>query len=269
MGKMSLKKIYITLFYVLSKNKRVDNILLKINDKNNRLLKVLSTHSYELRAALYGEGDIRLSNDPDINVNYRWPVDGNIIWAEVPCFSIQAMLPFKEKNILELGCANGWYYREFYSNLNNVNYIGCDLSEETIKEANVKLAIKEKKNKKSYNAHFMVADMCLDMPKSNKGFTNVLWFASMCMFTKEQRSRIFLQIVDRLDGEKGILSGSGVVRDKNRKQWGYYIGLLDSEEALREELAEYFENIYISKNSTNDVLFFMASNGTLPCYNEK
>lgn len=144
------------------------------------------------------------------------------------------------------------------------------MAQDIIKEANDKLKRKMKKLKRTYKADFVVSDMCKEdtMPKSADGFTNVFWFASICMFTKEQRKNIFTQIIAYLDKNNGILSGSAVIKNNAIIQWTHYIGLFDDENELREELSQYFKNIYITRNSDENSRFFMASNGELPCYNK-
>lgn len=269
MKEITIKKCFLTACSILAyKFKRLDALFLKINDRHNWRLKRKMQNSFEIRAALYSEGGVRLSNDPDIHLYYRWPLTGNTIWAEVPCFNIHALLQFPERIVLELGCANGWYYREFYSGIDKLKYIGCDLAEDTINEAEKKLIKKEKSIKKKFDANFLVADICKNMPMKGEQLTNIFWFASMCMFTREQREGIFFQITERLKEKKGILSGSAVLKDINSKQWNYYIGLFENEDDLRDELGCYFNNVFITKTSEKNLIFYMASDGKLPFTNE-
>ena len=252
-----VKKIYDYILNKIISIKWLDSFLLRINDAYNIILKTLLKHSFKTRASLYGEGGTRLSNDPDIHVYYRWPAHGHVGWAMQPSFNMWALLAFDKRTVLELGCANGWYYREFYSRLDNLYYVGCDISQDTIAEANRKCKTKD-------NALFVTADILKDMPLKGEDVTNVFWYASMCMFTKEQRNNILIQIKNRLDSKNGILSGSCEIKSKTEMQWSYYIGLLESEDDLRDELNEYFENILIVHTTDKKSLFFMASNGKLP-----
>lgn len=268
--KINIRKLYVRGFAMLARFEHIDNFFLKINDKKNDILKALLRRSIEVRTALYSDGGIRLSTDHDIDVYFRWPAIGSIAWAEVASFNIQAMLQFSGGvRILDLGCANGWYYREFYSHLNNIEYVGCDLDGDIIDEANTALKKKIKQTKKSYNAKFLVANICDEstMPKNSNGFTNIFWYDVMCMFTKEQRKKIFLQIVEYLDKNNGILSGSAVIKNDAIAQWSHYVGLFNHEDDLRGELSQYFKNVYITRYSDENSRFFMASNGKLPCQN--
>ncbi len=261
MKKISYKFIKNYIFTIISRIKCLDTFLLKLNDINNNLLKFSLKQSFETRIPLYGEGSIRLYNDPDINVFYRWSQNGHITWAEQSTFNIQALLMFEHRSVLELCCGNGWYYRNFYSKLNNISYIGCDLSEEAISEANKKTI------KCNSDVSFFVADICTDMALMNDSLTNVFWFSSMCMFTKEQRRKILLDISKKLKEKNGILSGSCEIKSFNEEQWIYYIGLFEDENELRSELGQFFYNIFITKISDKKTLYFMASDGNLPFYN--
>lgn len=205
-------------------------------------------------------GGARLSNDPDIHIYYRWPVEGHVGWAQQPIFNMWALSMFDKRYVLELGCANGWYYREFYSHLADLRYVGVDISEDTISEAKRKCKIKNK-------AEFLVADILCDLPLEHEEVTNVFWYATMCMFSKKQRKNILSQIAKRLENKNGILSGSCEIKSDTEIQWKSYIGLFESEEELRNELGKYFKNILIVRPTSKKSLYFMASNGRLPFYN--
>lgn len=261
-----IRKIFLKILGRSKKYHSLNRVLLSVNDLKNNMLKKKIEKSFENRIFLYGEGGTRLSNDPDIDVYYRWPRQGSVVWAEIPAFCIQALLMFSNRKVLDLGCANGWYYREFYSNIDNLTYIGCDLSDDVINEAKKKLKKIEKNKRKNLNATFVVADMTKNMPCEQDDLTNVFWFASMCMFTKEQRKDLLLLIKNKMKKHKGILSGSAMQKEENKYQWQYYISLYDSKEQLYEELKVHFKNVYITHNSTKNSLFFMASDGKLPFY---
>ena len=255
-------KIYYYFLGVLSNIGCIDAFLLRMNDAYNYVLKALIRHSFKTRITLYGEGRKRLSNDPDIHLYYRWPVEGHLGWMEQAMFNIFALQMFEKRKVLELGCANGWYYREFYSNICNLSYTGCDLNSDTIDEA-----IRKCKRSKLRNASFVVADISKEMPLENENLSNVFWYASMCMFTKEQRADILLEIAKRLKNSAGILSGSCEIKSLYDDQWSYYVGLLESEEELKNELNGFFRNVFIIRSSGKNSVFFMASDGNLPFYN--
>ena len=249
------------LLKLLSKIPWLNKSFLFFNNANNVLLRKLLKFSYKMRIPLYGEGVNRLFNDQDITVFYRWPEEGNIAWAEQPSFNIHALLMFEEREVLELCCANGWYYRNFYANISNMSYTGCDFSEEAIDEAK-----KQAKKMDSNKCTFLVADILSQMPLADRKLTNVFWFASICMFTKEQRKKIFQEIALRLKDKGGILSGSCEIKSNNGIQWEYYVGLFEDEVELRNELILYFKNVLVTRINSR-TYYFMASDSKLPFYN--
>ena len=160
-----------------------------------------------------------------------------------------------------MGCADGWHYRHFYANMNDVEYVGCDIDEEAI--------IRAKKNSNHTNGRFLVENFEENMPCEDVDFTNVLWFNSMCMFEKNRRKVILKNIAKRLKAVGGVLSGSAMLRNENIYQWEHYVDLIDDVESLYSELHSFFENVYICNFSDKNNLFFMASDGRLPLNSEK
>lgn len=272
MKKWTLERIYYGLLFRLSRNTYWNGFLLKINSIEGRILQKIISHTYHKRMVLFGEGGgDRLYEDPDIDVFYRWKDCKwyKLFWTEQPSFNAMALSMFEQQNVLELCCGYGWYYLNFYAAYENLKYTGCDISNEGIKEGKRRLKILEKKYRKEnklINANFMVADITCEMPLENESVTNVFWYSSMYMFEVEQRREILIQIKKRL-GKEGILSGSVVVKTKDTKEWRYAIALVESEEELRRELHEHFHNIYITRMSNDRRLYYMASDGKLPCYN--
>lgn len=159
--------------------------MLEINDFINRILVKSLTLSFGFRSVIYCEGQLRMSCDLDIDLYARWPSGGDVLWMMVPCINILALDLFKKRIVLEIGCANGWAYRNIYSKLRNVSYCGFDISKEAINEGKRKLKIKVKRQGCKLDARFIVADAVDDMPKGN--FTHVFWYASICMFEKEKK----------------------------------------------------------------------------------
>lgn len=253
----------------LNSNMFLNNYALKLNDCVNNFFKRRIMNSFKLRSHIYGEGSTRLSNVHDISLYYRWPTTGMSFWAEVPCFSFHAMRMFQENNILELGCANGWHLREFYCKWDNLRYLGVDLSETTIAEANRKLKKKEDIIGRKINASFVVGNMLTDLTLYDMNATNVFWYASINMFSSQERKEILSCIAKCLNVKKGILSGSADLKNPKEQPWEYYVGLYSDEAELREELELFFKNVYITPNPKSSLRFFMASNGDLPFYNER
>lgn len=247
----------------------LNDFALEVNDFVNGFYKRRLLNSFKVRYHIYGEGVTRLSNDHDISLYYQWPSTGISFWAEVPCFSFHAMRMFKENNVLELGCANGWYLREFYFKYANLKYLGVDLSESTICEANRKLKKKEHSIGRKIDASFVVGNMLTDLSLYDIKATNVFWYASINMFSSQERKKILSCIAKCLNERNGILSGNADLKNPEEQQWELYVGLYTDESELRAELGLFFKNVYIAPNKKSSLLFFMASNGDLPFYNEK
>lgn len=245
-------------------------IVLWVNDTINSLLKLMMRESYKWRSYIYMEGGTaRPSNDHDISLYYRWQLDGCDFWNKVAAFSNWAISMFDKNVILELGCANGWYLREFYFKYTDLQYVGYDLSSYTIGEAKRKLKQKERLIGRKINASFKVKNILSDEYIYEIDATCVFWYASMCMFEKGDRSIIIRNIAKSLKKNKGIFCGSADVEIKGRQQWEQYIGLYHSDEELYEELKRFFKNVYISpRKETSDLIMFMASDGELPFYNK-
>lgn len=274
MNKWRIIGIYYALLSQMGRIPIVDKILLKINSLEGKFIERLAHHTYHKRMAYLGEGGRLLYEDPDIDIYYRWkdPRWGKLFWAEQYGFNAMALSCFKKKKVLELCCGYGWYYLNFYAAMDSLEYVGCDISQQGIQEANRRL----KKLRKQYiryanktlNASFCVADITKEIPLKNENVTNVFWYSSMYMFPIEVRKGILCEIAKRLAGV-GILSGSIVIREPNQKEWEYAIALVDDEESLRKELLEHFKNVYIVKMSNNRRLYYMASDSLLPCINGK
>lgn len=266
-------KLYYALLYSMCRVKFIRNIFLRISSLESKMVERLSHHIYHKRMAYLGEGDRLLYEDPDVDIYYRWrdPKWRKLFWAEQYSFNAIALSCFKNKRILELCCGYGWYYLNFYAALDNLTYVGCDISKEGIQEANTRLRILKKKYAKyackNLQATFCVADITKEVPLKDEYVTNVFWYSSMYMFSRNVRDKILEQIAQRLNGT-GILSGSIVVKSPNQKEWKYAVALVDDEESLREELLEHFKNVYITKMSNDRRLYYMASDAKLPCNND-
>lgn len=261
---MKIKRYMVSLI----RKSKVNKFCLQINDKINQKLKRKIARSFKIRAFLYGEGQERLSEDHDISLYYRWPKEGASFWAVQPCFNFAAMKMFEENTVIELGCGNGWFLRNFYCNYTKLKYYGYDLSEDIILEAQRKLIFEENERKRHIEAFFTVADIAEDTTIYDKDTTNIFWYATINMFDKTTREKIMHYCAQSLSARGGILSGSADIKMEGIQQWDRYIGLYKDEAELREELEKYFMYVYISPNSKNGSMrLFMASNNELPYYN--
>lgn len=252
----------------LIRRPNINKFWLWINDRINEKLKRKIGRSFRIRSFLYGEGVYRLSEDHDISLYYRWPRGESDFWAVQPSFNSAALKMFEENNVIELGCGNGWFLRNFYCNYAKLKYYGYDLSEDIIMEAKRKLSLEEKRRKRNIEAVFAVADIAEDITVYDEDTTNIFWYASINMFDKTTREKIMYYCSKSLSARGGILSGSADVVVRGMEQWDKYISLYEDEEELRTELEKYFMYVYISPNKQNGAMrLFMASNAALPYYN--
>ena len=256
-----IKKIYV----------KFSPVILDMNDKRNIHLRKRLSLSYRIRQFVFQEGsDERPSNDHDISVFYRWGKNGHLSWAFQPMFCRSAMLLFGKKVIIELGCGNGWYYREIYYWMKDVTYYGYDLNEYNIEDAKKMLARKEKECGRKSDATFEVKNILTDEEIFNVDATHVFFFATLNMFTQDDRKKILNNIHKALKFNNGIFCGNGGVVLDGVQQWDKFIGLSRNEEEFINELQAFFKNVYVFPREKNDeTIYFMASDGELPFYNKQ
>lgn len=246
-------------------NEFINNKLLILSDILNNSLKLLLRKSYRLRMHCYGEGLLRLSNDRDISLYYRWPESGDISWLITPSFVLDAIEMFDEKDVLEIACANGWYYREIYSCIERLNYTGFDICNDTVMEARRKLKWKTEDKKRKLNAQFIVDD-AITTTLYEKDYTHVLWFSSICMFRQQDRESIMKKIAACLKKKNGIFCGSVFLKNETDYKWSYWIEEYNDQYELKVELGKHFKNVFVKKQTAQ--MLFMASDGNLPYYNK-
>ena len=256
-----IRKIFAKLFLSILSIKILNTFLLRLNDVINNFLRCMLRVSLKIREIIYDGGRLRLSLDHDISLFYKWQI-GKFKWLKIPSFSLFALDMFKDKKVLELCCANGWFYREIYSNYRDLEYCGVDFSEDTIKEAKRKVKNKEKRLGRKLNPDFRVADITKGIPEGE--YTNVFWYSAMSLFDEENRNKILKQIAERLDFHKGILSGNAAIRVNGEESW--FKSAYNNKEELKNELLKYFQDVVLVNAMSEDSIFFMATNGNLKEY---
>lgn len=237
------------------------DIIACLEEKSNELeQQLISVHQRIFEIKFSGgerkrEVDV-LSYNHDNDLFYRFLKYGIFGWGLIASLNLRAIYCFKEPYVLDLGCADGFYYRRFYSHVKNLKYIGCDIDKETLDYIN--------RYKKDYqcDAEFLCLDFTENMPQpvdENK-FTNIFWYASMHMFDDTTQKKILQSIKTRL-GNRGILSGSVSIR---KNDWKYCINPLDSEEHVIELLEKYFRHVYVYHDAgMGDDAIFLASQSNI------
>ncbi len=216
--------------------------------------KLIEIHKkiYELN---WGRGT-SLSYNHDNDLYYRLPRYGVFDFGLTACLSLRCIYNFKKPYVLDLGCADGFYYKRFYSHVADLFYVGCDSYSYSIQKARM--------NNPGQNAVFLNRDFAMDMPKPerNEFFTNVLWYASMQMFDCAVQEHILEEIRKRI-GEKGILCGSATIGKNN---WEYGISYFEDLKSLKALLESFFSYVYVYKDyGMHDYAVFVASQS--PLYN--
>lgn len=222
---------------------------------NEFLKKMLQVGYAALRKAYRKTKMNELTFDHEIDVFLRWPQTGQFHWGGVAAFNLCAIHFFEEPSILELGCSDGFYPFYFYRHVKKSKYLGVDLDSDNLKIARKRL--------KGTNCTVINADFLLEMP--NEDYSNVIWCESINMFSLAEQERIIKQVAIRLKKNRGILSGTGVLRSGG-EQWKHYIYLFDSKEELRQMLSRYFLNVFVytRDDMPDNAILFMASDGKLP-----
>ncbi len=198
----------------------------------------------------------------ECEMHYRFYEYGSFGFGTIAVFNMRAIYEFENPYVLDLGCADGFYYKYFYSKIPHMHYVGCDLDEYSIQKA---------QNFKDKQSEFIVADFLKDMPKAdkNKCFTNILWNESFQMFNTQSQRIILSEIKKRLDNS-GVLSGTAYVKNGKEKDWKYCINAIDNTSELRELLESYFENVFVYNDlGMNRMVVFIASDAKIPFSNYK
>jgi len=198
-----------------------------------------------------------LSYNHDNDIFYRFLDSGSFGWGFIASLNLRTIYCFGNPYILDLGCADGFYYRRFLSKLDNVNYIGCDLDSYAIQKAQ-KYVVEH-----NCDASFLCLDFVNNMPVPNQQeyFTNIFWYSSMQMFEDETQKVILTEIKNRL-GNEGILCGSVSIKSTG---WKYCINSMENEEQVYNLLKQYFKHVWVYSDCGmgNDACF-MASQKELP-----
>lgn len=206
-----------------------------------------------------GEGKTAdvLSFNHDNDLFYRFPKYGMFGWGLIAAINLRAIYCFEKPYVLDLGCADGFYYRRFYSHIKNLKYIGCDIDKDSLEY------ISRYQKNNQCEAEFLYMDFVDNMPQplSEDKFTNIFWYASMHMFDDATQNNILQNIKMRL-GNEGILSGSVNIR---KNDWKYCINPLDGEECVKELLKKYFNYVYVYHDAgMGDDAIFLAGQSHIP-----
>ena len=252
--------------YLLSSEEEYCQVMKKVcipllKRKSSILEKELEK-TYEKLLYLEWLGENPLSHDHNIDIYYRFPKWGIFDWGENAILNSRAIYQFNKPSVLELGCADAFYFFKFYSFIDGIRYMGCDMDVEKIEWA------REHYNKS--NATFIVCDFVNEMPymQGLERFTNILWNDSIQMFDEQEKDLIMNNIKNRL-AENGILSGSAsIAREDELITWKYCKYPFRTREQVEKFLSKYFKNVFVyTDNGMKSRALFMASDSELPFNN--
>ena len=234
-------------FLEFSKNYIISYLEEKSNELEKQLLNI-HQHIFEIKFS-EKQMDV-LSYNHDNDLFYRFPKYGVFGWGLIATLNLRAIYFFENPYILDLGCADGFYYRRFYSHIKNIKYVGCDIDKASLNYI--------KKNIKCTNAEFLYWDFTKSIPKTDEGkkFTNILWFSSMHMFDNSTQKNILKNIVDNLESN-GILTGSVCIRSND---WKYCTNPFESEKQVETLLKEFFKYVYVyhDEGMGDDAIFWAS-----------
>ena len=200
--------------------------------------------------------------DHHIDLYYLWGEYCYPHWLERGIYSIQALKMFEAPIVVELCCGDGFNAKHFYSTSAKHIY-ACDYDLEIIRLAS-------KQNKRD-NITYKIADIRSGIknifPEAFAGneVTNIIWDAAIEHFTPDEVEKIMSDIKTSL-GERGILSGFGVVERKGGKQLNFHQFEFKNMEDLKRFLSPWFANVIVFETiyENRHNLYFYASNGEIP-----
>lgn len=198
-------------------------------------------------------GDEPLSHNHLIDVYYRFPQEGVFDWGEIAFVNLRCIYMFHNPRVLDLGCADGFYYSMFYKYISDIEYIGYDIDNNAINKAKID-------NEGDKKCTFLVRSFLTQFPDDDLGITNVLWNSSIQMFMDDDIDCILKNIKKCLSGNKGILSGTATVIEKGKPAWEYCVNPYKKVGDVKHVLLKFFSYVYVYKDrGMGDMCFFVAS----------
>ena len=220
----------------------IQGILIGIVRWEAGLLKRLTGQCYHLLYWLewfFPYGARPLSMDHNIDAFYLWD-KGHINWMMRAGNNYLSIMKFQKAKILEIGCGDGFYTQKIYAKIKGAKVIACDSDENMLKKA-------KKQNEGNEKIRFILCDIREEIPKSEDGYTNVIWDASMNFFSENELIQIIKSIKDSLAVAGGILSGCAVI-DNREQKWNEYKFLFKSDNDLKRFLNVFFKKVKIIYN---------------------
>lgn len=183
---------------------------------------------------------------------YQFRISQNPLWIERGVFGLLAIK--QDADVLELCSGDGYYTYHFYSiRARNIKAIDYDL--EALSHA--------KEYNQAKNIEYILSDIRNELPDGL--FDNIIWDASILLFSKDEIDKIMGNIKARLN-PNGIFLGYTVVEPPGgHKGLGLRESIL-SKEDLAKIIRPYFKNVKVFETNypSRHNLYFYASEQVLP-----
>jgi SAM-dependent methyltransferase len=158
--------------------------------RSNRALRRLSANTHRLQGALEGRFDRRrMWFDHYVDLNYKWPAQGDAAFLERGLFSRLCLTPGAD--VLEIACGDGFYSRHFYGPAAR-SVLATDIDPAAVEFAR-RVNARE-------NVRFEVHDIRLGLPGGS--VSHVIWDSALLFLTEAQLAVVVAQIHARVGGGK-------------------------------------------------------------------
>ena len=162
--------------------------------RSNGALRWLSARTHRLQGRLEGGFDRRrMWFDHYVDLNYKWPAQGDAAFLERGLFSRLCLSPGAD--VLEIACGDGFYTRHFYG--------PCARSVLAIDIDPVAVEFARRANARE-NVRYEVHDIRLGLPSAS--VSHVIWDNAMIFLTEEQLAVAVDEIHARV-GTSGKFTG--------------------------------------------------------------
>lgn len=185
--------------------------------------------------------------DNFLNQHWQFSAQNNGLWVERGVFSRLVMKP--NAKMMEICCGDGFNARHFYSSAAS-SIVALDFGKDAIRHA--------RRYNSVPNCTYVQKDIREGLPPGP--FDNIVWDASIHLFTAIEIEKIMRELVERL-GSDGILSGYTVKAADGRKSHDRQEYEFKDKEDLRRFFTPHFafvkvwETIYPTRHN----LYFVAS----------